>query len=137
MYYAAPYTIITFPFLFAVMFGDAGHGLIMALFALTLIIFEKRLATTTVGGEVGVHYLETQCTLLFVNVHKTQINNVCVLTFVRRCFEPYMMVATLCFLWACFPLTLDSSTTISLPNPSMSLEARGIPTTVIMVTIYL
>ena len=50
---AAPYTIITFPFLFAVMFGDAGHGLIMALFALALIIFEKRLANFKRGGEVG------------------------------------------------------------------------------------
>ena len=50
---AAPYTIITFPFLFGVMFGDAGHGLIMALFALCLIIFEKRLTNFNRGGEVG------------------------------------------------------------------------------------
>ena len=49
----APYTIITFPFLFAVMFGDAGHGLIMALFAFLLIIFEKRLKDFKGGGEVG------------------------------------------------------------------------------------
>ena len=48
-----PYTIITFPFLFAVMFGDAGHGLLMALFAGLLIVFEKRLANTDVGGEVS------------------------------------------------------------------------------------
>ena len=47
-----PYTIITFPFLFAVMFGDAGHGTLMALFAGLLILFEKRLANTDVGGEV-------------------------------------------------------------------------------------
>ena len=47
-----PYTIITFPFLFAVMFGDAGHGLLMALFAGILILFEKKLAKTDVGGEV-------------------------------------------------------------------------------------
>jgi V-type H+-transporting ATPase subunit a len=47
-----PYTIITFPFLFAVMFGDAGHGLLMALFAGILILFEKRLANTDVGGEM-------------------------------------------------------------------------------------
>ncbi|OTF80690.1 hypothetical protein BLA29_006667 [Euroglyphus maynei] len=39
----APYTIITFPFIFAVMFGDTGHGVIMALFALWMIIKEKQL----------------------------------------------------------------------------------------------
>ncbi|PIO37974.1 hypothetical protein AB205_0049190, partial [Aquarana catesbeiana] len=37
----APYTIITFPFLFAVMFGDFGHGLLMALFAFFLVRHEN------------------------------------------------------------------------------------------------
>lgn len=40
----ALYTCITFPFLFAVMFGDMGHGLILVAFALWLIIKEKQLA---------------------------------------------------------------------------------------------
>lgn len=39
----APYTIITFPFLFAVMFGDTGHGIIMTLSAIWLISLEKHM----------------------------------------------------------------------------------------------
>uniref|UniRef100_S4RQQ2 V-type proton ATPase subunit a n=1 Tax=Petromyzon marinus TaxID=7757 RepID=S4RQQ2_PETMA len=48
----APYTLITFPFLFAVMFGDLGHGIIMTLFALYLVIFEKKLSASRINNEV-------------------------------------------------------------------------------------
>jgi V-type H+-transporting ATPase subunit a len=37
------YTIVTFPFLFAVMFGDFGHGCLMALAAAAMIYWEKPL----------------------------------------------------------------------------------------------
>lgn len=46
------YTIATFPFLFAVMFGDFGHGFIVFLSALVLILFEKRLEKTAEGSEI-------------------------------------------------------------------------------------
>jgi len=47
-----PFTIITFPFLFAVMFGDLGHGAIMFLFALYLVQKEQTLAQIKGGGEI-------------------------------------------------------------------------------------
>lgn len=40
------YTVITFPFLFAVMFGDFGHGFLMALTATAMILAEKKLQKT-------------------------------------------------------------------------------------------
>ncbi|CAH4038220.1 unnamed protein product [Pieris brassicae] len=48
----ALYTIITFPFLFAVMFGDMGHGLIMTIFAAIIIIFEKSLSKKKSDNEI-------------------------------------------------------------------------------------
>uniref|UniRef100_A0A034VNS1 V-type proton ATPase subunit a n=1 Tax=Bactrocera dorsalis TaxID=27457 RepID=A0A034VNS1_BACDO len=48
----APYTIITFPFLFAVMFGDLGHGTLMALFGLWMIRKEKGLAAQKTTNEI-------------------------------------------------------------------------------------
>jgi V-type H+-transporting ATPase subunit a len=37
------FTIVTFPFLFAVMFGDIGHGILMLMFGLYLVLSEKAL----------------------------------------------------------------------------------------------
>ncbi|GAB4859248.1 V-type proton ATPase subunit a1 [Ancistrocladus abbreviatus] len=46
----AVYTVITFPFLFAVMFGDWGHGICLLLLALFLIVRESRLASQKLGS---------------------------------------------------------------------------------------
>ncbi|XP_076258216.1 V-type ATPase subunit a family protein Vha100-2 isoform X2 [Rhynchophorus ferrugineus] len=48
----ALYSIITFPFLFAIMFGDCGHAIIMALFGLWLVLDEKRIAAMKNKGEI-------------------------------------------------------------------------------------
>ena len=51
------FSVITFPFLFSVMFGDAGHGLLLALFALFMIVRERHLINATQGSEVGATIL--------------------------------------------------------------------------------
>jgi V-type H+-transporting ATPase subunit a len=48
----APYTMITFPFLFALMFGDLGHGIIMFLAALFFILKEKQLEAARIKDEI-------------------------------------------------------------------------------------
>ncbi|XP_059626733.1 V-type proton ATPase subunit a1 [Cornus florida] len=46
----AVYTVITFPFLFAVMFGDWGHGICLLLGALVLIARERKLGSQKLGS---------------------------------------------------------------------------------------
>ncbi|KAI5641381.1 hypothetical protein NE865_06419 [Phthorimaea operculella] len=46
------YTIITFPFLFAVMFGDAGHGLLMLSFSVWMLYNEKKFMAQRSTNEI-------------------------------------------------------------------------------------
>ncbi|XP_019405995.1 PREDICTED: V-type proton ATPase 116 kDa subunit a isoform X8 [Crocodylus porosus] len=48
----APYTIITFPFLFAVMFGDFGHGILMTLIAMWMVLRESRILSQKNDNEM-------------------------------------------------------------------------------------
>lgn len=48
----ALYTIITFPFLFGVMFGDIGHGTIMLLAGLWMVIWERSLKAKRIKSEI-------------------------------------------------------------------------------------
>jgi len=52
----AVYTIITFPFLFAIMFGDAGHGVIMFGFAFWCILKEKQLMARKSDNEIWNYF---------------------------------------------------------------------------------
>lgn len=47
-----PYTVVTFPFLFAVMFGDVGHGTVLLLFATWMVVFGKSTASRNRHNEI-------------------------------------------------------------------------------------
>ena len=49
-------TIVTFPFLFAVMFGDCGHGTIMFCAALAMIYFEGQMGKTKLNELVAMAF---------------------------------------------------------------------------------
>ncbi|KAJ7957817.1 V-type proton ATPase subunit a [Quillaja saponaria] len=50
------YTIVTFPFLFAVMFGDWGHGICLLLASLYFIIREKKFSSQTLGDIIEMTF---------------------------------------------------------------------------------
>ncbi|XP_055923207.1 V-type proton ATPase 116 kDa subunit a 1-like [Eupeodes corollae] len=63
----ALYTIITFPFLFAVMFGDLGHGFILLLFGAWMCIWERKLQRVR-AGEIWTIFFGGRYIILLMGV---------------------------------------------------------------------
>nr|UQS87550.1 ATPase H+ transporting V0 subunit a2b [Rhamdia quelen] len=64
----APYTVITFPFLFAVMFGDLGHGVLMSLFAFWMVRGEKDRKLKKSRGEIMNTFFEGRYIILMMGI---------------------------------------------------------------------
>jgi V-type H+-transporting ATPase subunit a len=60
----AVFTIVTFPFLFAIMFGDLGHGLLMLAFALYLVLNEAKFKRQPLDEIFGMAFGGRYCILL-------------------------------------------------------------------------
>ncbi|KZP32599.1 V0/A0 complex, 116-kDa subunit of ATPase [Athelia psychrophila] len=57
-------SVITFPFLFAIMFGDIGHGVIIASCALYMILNERKMARADLGEIIGQFFFGRYIILL-------------------------------------------------------------------------
>ncbi|KAM4874245.1 V-type proton ATPase 116 kDa subunit a 4 isoform 1-T2 [Thomomys bottae] len=64
----APYTIITFPFLFAVMFGDCGHGVVMLMAALWMVINERSLLAQKSSSEIWNTFFHGRYLILLMGI---------------------------------------------------------------------
>uniref|UniRef100_A0A671W8H4 V-type proton ATPase subunit a n=1 Tax=Sparus aurata TaxID=8175 RepID=A0A671W8H4_SPAAU len=64
----APFTIITFPFLFAVMFGDLGHGVIMAVFAAWMVLCENNRKLKNTRNEIWNTFFEGRYIILMMGL---------------------------------------------------------------------
>jgi V-type H+-transporting ATPase subunit a len=62
----APYTIITFPFLFSIMYGDIGHGMLMFLGALYFVLNEKKLSGKRDMNEIISMFFDGRYIILFM-----------------------------------------------------------------------
>ncbi|XP_025974187.2 V-type proton ATPase 116 kDa subunit a 3 isoform X1 [Dromaius novaehollandiae] len=62
----APYAIITFPFIFAIMFGDVGHGLLMFLFALWMVLYENSPSLWQASNEIWLTFFEGRYLILLM-----------------------------------------------------------------------
>ncbi|XP_004859387.1 V-type proton ATPase 116 kDa subunit a isoform X6 [Heterocephalus glaber] len=67
----APYTIITFPFLFAVMFGDFGHGILMTVFAVWMVLRESRILSQKNENEMFSTVFSGRYIILLMGVFST------------------------------------------------------------------
>jgi V-type H+-transporting ATPase subunit a len=53
----AVFAIVTFPFLFGVMFGDIGHGTLLLLAGILMCIFEEKIKKTSMEAMASIRYL--------------------------------------------------------------------------------
>jgi V-type H+-transporting ATPase subunit a len=53
------FTVVTFPFLFGVMFGDIGHGLILFCFGIYLVFWKKEIANPIMKALTPHRYMLT------------------------------------------------------------------------------
>ena len=99
------FTIVTFPFLFAVMFGDFGHGILMLLAALYLVVNEKKLGAKPLNEIVQMGFDGRYAILLMAvfSIYTGMLYN--------ECFSVPMTLFGGTTKWSCNPNDPTADTT--------------------------
>ncbi|GMT25004.1 hypothetical protein PFISCL1PPCAC_16301 [Pristionchus fissidentatus] len=64
----APYTVISFPFLFALMFGDSAHAFLLLSASLTLIAMEKTIQKRRIRDEIFTTFFNGRYIMLLMGI---------------------------------------------------------------------
>lgn len=124
LFVAAPYTIITFPFLFAVMFGDMGHGVLMTCAALYLVIRESRILAQKSDNEV-IFRRRVWPVLMNWQLIKKMCLTFGSIVCPCRCLTWCLLGATSSSWWESSPSTPASFTTTASPSHWICLALDG------------
>ncbi|KAK6634657.1 hypothetical protein RUM43_012058 [Polyplax serrata] len=63
-----PFTIVTFPFLFAIMFGDIGQGLVLIAFACVMILHEGKLPVKNLKSDIQMIFFKGRYIILLMGL---------------------------------------------------------------------
>ncbi|CAD6198536.1 unnamed protein product [Caenorhabditis auriculariae] len=131
----APYTMVSFPFLFAVMFGDMGHGVIMFLAALFFILKEKQLEAARIKDEIFQTFFGGRYVIVLMglfSIYTGFIYNDIFLQEFQYAEKRLMLIPELAFDGSPYPIGVDPAWNLAEANKLSFLNSMKMKMSVIL-----
>jgi V-type H+-transporting ATPase subunit a len=93
------FAVITFPFLFAVMFGDIGHGFLATLAGVVMVMYERKLAKAGLGEVSREASMRYYSVVIFLSETDIRLYSIC------RSLRRSSLDVTSSSSWVSFPCT--------------------------------